>query len=162
VARRILAFLAAVLVMSILGATLHSLFAQDAWSAAAGQDGAHPAALSLTDRLTWIGRDIVGMTDISGVIFPSPGNMSLPYSVVVAIALLVGFLAAGLASRILGLRTLAFAIAGALAIFAALSAIKLIAGTIGIFGARTMLGMAAQMAAGAVSGYVFATMTRPR
>jgi hypothetical protein len=145
-----------------LGATLHSLFAQAAWSAAAAQGGAGSVELSLVDRLSWIGRDIVGMTDISGLLFPSAGNMSLPYSLVIFVALLIGFSAAGIAARFLGMRTLAFALAGAVAIFAALSVIKLVAGTIGIFGARTLLGMAAQMAAGAESGYLFAIVTQPR
>jgi hypothetical protein len=56
---------------------------------------------------------------------------------------------------------LLFGLAGALAIFVLFTFMKSLLGTVGIFGARGPVGLAAQMAVGAVAGVLFARLTRP-
>ncbi len=155
-ARRAVAFLIALLVMAVLGSTVHSLFVQGAWIGAATQaDPSFPVTLSIGDRLAWIWHDIINME--VGAAAPAP-----PYAVLVGVALLIAFLAAGLVSRFTGLRTIVFAVAGAVAIFVTFTTLRATMGTVGVFGARGAMGLGAQMAVGLLAGFVFAYLTRPR
>lgn len=154
--RRLVAFLIAALVMAVLGAAMHSLFVQEAWLAAATQaNTGGPVALSIGDRLAWIGHDIVNME-----IGTAPN--APPYGVLTSAGLLIAFLAAGLVARFTGLRLIVFAVAGAVAMFVLFTALKMTVGTVGVFGARGMFGLGAQMLAGAIAGFAFARLTQPQ
>jgi hypothetical protein len=147
--RRVLAFVVAAAAMVLLGSAASAYFVQRAWSAAAGHAGATaPAAIPLSDRISWAAHDLVGMF--------------VPYSAVTSIALLIAFLIAGLLARFTGLRVIVFGLGGALALFALFTILRSVLGTVGIFGARGPMGLAAQMAVGAVAGVLFAQLTRPR
>lgn len=146
--RRLLAFVVALIVMVVLGSIAHSLFIQAAWAEAAGMAEGAPATLAMGERIEWITHDLVGLQPLFGALS--------------AIALTIAFLAAGLMARFTGLRTIVFAVAGAVAIFALFTILKLVLGTVGVFGARGMFGLGAQMMAGLIAGLVFATMTRPQ
>jgi hypothetical protein len=149
IVRRVIAFLAAVAVMVVLGSLAHSLMVQQAWVAATDiGDGVEPATLSLAERASWILHDLVGMLPLFGGL--------------VSVALLVAFSAAGLLSRYTGLRTIVFAVAGAVAIFVLFTALKAALGTVGVFGARGVAGLGLQMVAGLIAGFVFAMLSRPR
>lgn len=154
--RRLVAFLVAALVMAVLGVAMHSLFVQEAWLAAATQaNTGMPVELSIGDRLSWIGHDIVAME--VGTAPNAP-----PYGVLTSVGLLIAFLAAGLVARFTGLRLIVFAVAGAVAIFVLFTALKMAVGTVGVFGARGMFGLGAQMLVGALAGFVFARLTQPQ
>ncbi len=146
--RRLIAFVVALIVMVILGSIAHSLFVQAAWSEAAGMAEGAPATLAMGDRIEWITHDLVGLQ-------PLFGGLS-------AIALAGAFLTAGLVARFTGLRTIVFAVAGAVAIFALFTILKMVLGTVGVFGARGMFGLGVQMTAGLIAGFIFAAMTRPQ
>jgi hypothetical protein len=146
--RRIVAFVVAAAVMVVLGSTAHSYLVQEAWSIAAGQaDGTAPAAIPFADRVAWAVHDL--------------GGMILPYAATTSIALLIAFLTAGLVARFTGLRVIVFGIAGALALFVLFMVLKVLLGSVGIFGARGAIGLAAQMAVGLASAVLFALLTRP-
>ena len=154
--RRLVAFLVAALVMAVLGAAMHSLFVQEAWLAAAAQaNTGMPAALSIGDRLGWIWHDIVNME--IGMAPNAP-----PYGILTSVGLLIAFLAAGLVARFTGLRPIVFAVAGAVAMFVLFTALKMTVGTVGVFGARGMFGLGAQMLVGALAGFTFARLTQPQ
>jgi hypothetical protein len=70
-------------------------------------------------------------------------------------------LIAGVLARLSGFRVIVFGAAGALALFVLFTALKLVLGTVGIFGARGAIGLAAQMAVGLFAGVVFAKLTSP-
>ena len=147
--RRVVAFVVAAAVMVVLGSAAHSYFVQVAWSMAAGlAAGTRAAAIPLGDRVSWAVHDLFGMI--------------LPYGAVTSIALLIAFLGAGALARISGHRVVAFGVAGASAIFVLFTALKLLMGTVGIFGARGAMGLAAQMAAGLCAGVLFARLSRRR
>ncbi len=144
--RRIAAFVVAAAAMVVLGSATHSYFVQRAWSIAAGQAGGTvPAAIPFADRISWTAHDL--------------GGMLLPYAATTSSVLLVAFLAAGAVARFSGHRAAVYGAAGALAIFALFTALKLFLGTVGIFGARGVIGLAAQMAMGSSAGLVFAKLT---
>ena len=144
--RRTVAFVAAVGLMVILGSAAHSFLVQRAWSAAAGQaDGMGPASIPFTDRISWAAHDL--------------GGMIQPYAALTAIALLIAFLAAGVLARFTGRRVIVFALAGAVAMFTLFTVLRMVLGTVGIFGARGTIGLAAQMAAGLIASVVFARLT---
>jgi len=144
--RRIAAFVVAAAVMVVLGSAAHSYFVQLAWSRAAGLAAGMPhAAIPLADRVSWAVHDLFGMI--------------LPYSAVTSIALLVAFLAAGVLTRFSGHRAIVFGVAGAAAIFVLFTAFRMLLGTVGIFGARGAMGLAAQMAVGLFAGLLFAKLT---
>lgn len=144
--RRAAAFVVAAAAMVLLGSAAHSYFVQRAWSSAAGHAfETAPAAIPFVDRLSWAAHDLVGML--------------LPYCAVTSMALFAAFLAAGALARFTGLRALIFGVAGAVAIFALFTIMRRVLGTVGIFGARGPAGLAAQMAAGAVAGLLFARLT---
>jgi hypothetical protein len=147
--RRIAAFVVATAVMVLVGSAAHSYFVQHAWSIAAGHaDGTGPVEIPFADRILWDAHDLVGMV--------------LPYAGLAATALLLAFISAALVVRYCGHRVLVFTIAGAAAIFTLFFAMRMALGTVGIFGARGEMGRAAQMAAGALAGFVFARLTTPR
>jgi hypothetical protein len=144
--RRIVAFVVAAAVMVVLGSAAHSYFVQEAWSIAAGHaGGTAPAAIPFADRLSWAAHDL--------------GGMLSQYGALTSIALLIAFLIAGALARYSGFRVIVFGIAGALAIFVLFAALKLFLGTVGVFGARGAIGLAAQMVVGSVAGVVFAQLT---
>jgi len=144
--RRIVAFVVAVAVMVVLGSAAHSFFVQHAWSIAAGHAGAaSPASIPLADRISWAAHDLAGMIE--------------PYAALTSIALLIAFLAAGVVARFSGRRVVVFGLAGAMALFILFTVLKMALGTVGIFGARGALGLAAQMAVGLVAGVLFAKLT---
>jgi cellobiose-specific phosphotransferase system component IIC len=145
--RRAVAFVVAAIVMVVLGSACHSYFVQQAWSSAAGHAyGAAPAAIPLADRISWAVHDLFGML--------------LSYFPLTSLALLVAFLIAGALARFTGFRAIVFGLAGALALLVLFTVLKSVLGTVGIFGARGPAGLAAQMAAGAVAGVLFARLTR--
>jgi len=147
--RRIVAFVVAAAVMVVLGSAAHSYFVQLAWSMAAGlAAGMPPAAIPLADRVSWAAHDLIGMI--------------LPYSAVTSISLLIAFLAAGALARVSGHRVIVFGVASAAAIFALFTAFRVLLGTVGIFGARGALGLAAQMAVGLLAGVLFAKLSLRR
>jgi hypothetical protein len=144
--RRIVAFVAAVGVMVVLGSAAHSFFVQRAWSNAAGQaDGTGPASIPFADRISWALHDL--------------GGMIRPYAALTAIALLIAFLAAGVLARFTGRRVIVFGLAGAVALFTLFTVMRMALGTVGIFGARGSIGLAAQMAVGVIASVVFARLT---
>jgi hypothetical protein len=144
--RRIVAFIAAAFVMVVAGSATHSYFVQEAWSAAAGRAaGTAPAAIPIADRISWAAHDLAAMI--------------VPYASTTSIALLIAFLAAGALARFSGGRTIVFGIAGATAIFVLFTVLRRLLGTVGIFGARGPVGLAAQMAVGMVAGLLFAQLT---
>jgi hypothetical protein len=147
--RRVVAFVVAACTMVLVGSAAHSFFVQQAWSKAAGRAlGTAPAAIPFSDRISWAAHDLVGMI--------------VPYSAVTSIALLVAFLIAGALARFTGFRVNLFGIGGALALFVLFTVMRSALGTVGIFGARGPVGLAAQMAAGALAGVLFARLTGPR
>jgi hypothetical protein len=147
--RRVVAFVVAAVAMVLLGSAAHSYFVQRAWSGAAGHAyGTAPVAIPFADRISWAAHDLLGMF--------------VPYCAVTSIALFVAFLIAGGLARFTGFRVILFGLAGALAIFVLFTVMKSLLGTVGIFGARGAVGLAAQMAVGAVAGVLFARLTRPQ
>jgi len=146
--RRIVAFVVAAAVMVLLGSAAHSYFVQQAWSAAAGlADGTAPAAIPFADRMSWAVHDLGGL-------FPAYGTLT-------SIALLIAFLIAGAVARFTGRRGIVFGAGGALAILVLFTALRTFLGTVGIFGARGPMGLAAQMAVGWLAGMLFARLTVP-
>ena len=144
--RRIVAFVAAVGVMVVLGSAVHSFFVQRAWSNAAGQaDGTGAASIPFADRISWAAHDL--------------GGMIQPYAALTAIALLIAFLAAGALARFTGRRVIVFGLAGAVALFTLFTVLRMVLGTVGIFGARGAIGLAAQVAVGLIASVVFARLT---
>jgi len=130
----------------VLGSAAHSFLVQEAWSVAAGHAaGAGPASIPLADRISWATHDLTGMI--------------VPYAALISIALLIAFLIAGLVSRFSGVRVFVFGLAGALALFTLFTVLRMTLGTVGIFGARGSIGLAAQMAVGLVAGVLFAKLT---
>jgi len=145
--RRIIAFVVAAALMVVLGSAVHSFFVQSAWSMAAGlADGMPPAAIPLADRISWAAHDLFGML--------------LPYSAITSTALLIAFLAAGALTRVSGHRVIVFGVAGAAAIFVLFTAFRMLLGTVGVFGARGVVGLTAQMAVGLIAGVLFAKLSR--
>jgi hypothetical protein len=142
--RAIIVFALVLAVTVVLGATAHSLFVMDAWANAAGQAaGTAPPVLAMSDRIAWITHDIAGMAPL--------------YAILVGIAFAIAFTVAGLLARITGLRTIVFIVAGAIAMVVLFETVKVMLGTVGVFGARGTMGLAAQAAVGAIAGLLFAT-----
>ena len=147
--RRIAAFVAAVVTMVVLGSLAHSWFVQQAWLEAAAISGSVPdAQLTVTDRLSWMAHDVVGLQPL--------------YGALTAVALLIAFLASGLLARFTGLRTIVYTVSGAVAIFVMFTIMKSQLGTVGVFGARGTMGLGAQVIAGLIAGLVFALASRPQ
>ena len=144
--RRIVAFVLAAAVMVVLGSAAHSFLVQEAWSVAAGQAaGAGPASIPLADRVSWAGHDLAGMI--------------MPYAALTSIALFIAFLIADLVARFSGVRVFVFGLAGAVALFTLFTVLRMTLGSVGVFGARGSVGLAAQMAVGLAAGVLFARLT---
>jgi hypothetical protein len=142
--RAIVVFVLVLAVAVVLGSTAHSLFVMDAWANAAAQGtNDAPPAISMAERMEWITHDIVGMAPL--------------YATLVGVALLVAFSAAGFVARMTGLRAIVFVVAGAVAMLVLFMTVKAMLGTVGVFGARGTMGLAAQSAVGALAGLLFAT-----
>lgn len=140
--RLFLAFLAAVLLMAVLGTIVQTQFVLAALAAVG-------APLTLSDRLAMTGADLVGFAPV--------------YALVIAVGLLVAFAVAGFLSRRLKVpHVLVFVLAGAAAIALMLVLMRLVFfGIPLIAGTRTMAGTLAQIACGALAGLVFA-LAAPR
>ena len=151
--RRLVAFVAALIVMIVLGSLAHSLFVQQAWSSAAAMADSTAPGLTIGERISWALSDLVGMETRMASNAP-------PYGLLAGVALLISFLAAGLVARFTGMRTIVFAVAGAVAMFTLFTLLKMAVGTVGVFGARGMLGLAAQMTAGLIAGLTFARLSQ--
>lgn len=138
----LLAFVAAVIVTTILGAAFHTQFV-------IGRLTDLGIAVPFADRMSTTLHDIAGMAPLFGA--------------VIATGFLIAFLTGALVYRFAGVqRDLIYVIAGAAAIAVALSAMAAVYNITPIAGARSWLGFMAQMAAGAVGGYVFALISRMR
>jgi hypothetical protein len=147
--RRMIAFVVAAALMVVLGSAAHSYFVQRAWSSAAGMaDGGVAADIPFTDRVAWAAHDL--------------GGMIVGYSALTSIALFIAFLLAGFLARFSGGRTLIFGIAGGAAILALFTILRMVLGTVGIFGARGPVGLGGQMLVGFLAGLMFARLTPPR
>ena len=113
------------------------------------------ALLDLNVRISWADRwavywhDLLGLGPVLGLVF--------------GIALLVGLPVGALGIRLLpsfrGNRLCGYALAGALAVLAALLTLQAAFGTMPLAGARSWLGLAAQALAGAVGGTVFSVLS---
>lgn len=135
IVRTIAGYLLAVLTTHLLGASVQALFVIDAQRAMG-----HPVPFS--DQLAWIGHDIVGLAPL--------------YPAIIAVGFAIAFVAAGFVAKLApSLRWLVFMVAGATALVAAFLIMKATLGTVGVFGARGLWGMAAQGLAGALGGLVF-------
>ncbi|MFT3811444.1 MAG: hypothetical protein QM698_16145 [Micropepsaceae bacterium] len=153
--RIVLGWVAAVIAGVVLGAVALSYFDQQGWLAAAGGE----ASLSIGERAAWFGRTLYGLVFINGT-----GLGFGLYPVLVAIALFIGLIVAGIVVRLSGgsLRFWWYAGAGAVALVTIFIALKLALGMMVVPGARTMAGLAAQGAVGFIAGAVFAWATRKR
>lgn len=133
-ARWIAALMLAALATYVVGVVLNSQFVMNAYD----------VPISFGDRLNMTAFDV--------------SNMGL-YFVIIAVALLLGFLIATLVKRFLpGLAGIAFPIAGAAAIGVTLGLMYLMFQTVPISGARSTLGFLSQVLAGGVGGWIFAKM----
>lgn len=140
--QRLFAFVLAIAFTAFAGAAAHSQFIV-ANMIALG----HPVAFG--DRIAWAGHDALGMF--------------ATYAPLVAFAFLLAFPVAALVSRRMKQnRTLGYALAGAVAIAAALLVMKQVLDVSGVAGARTAFGIAAQSVAGALGGWIFARASRVR
>lgn len=109
----------------------------------------------------------VGADIPSGVALRTAGTdllgLAPAFGLVIAMALLVGFLVAGFLRRFIKLsRPIAFALAGGAALATALWLMKLSYAITPIASARTWAGFLALSAAGALGGLVFASVSRSR
>ncbi|MEO9601303.1 hypothetical protein [Parasphingorhabdus sp.] len=130
--RWIIGLIAAALATYVVGTTLN----------AQSVIALHDIPVSIGDRLN------MTLFDISNMV---------AYLVIIAIALLLGFLIATLLKRFLpNLARVAYPIAGAAAIGVTLGAMYMVFQTIPISGARSTMGFLSQILAGAIGGWVFA------
>ena len=140
--RRLLGFAAAVPIAAGLGCLASSHFVL-------------LALLDLNVQISWADRwaayrhDLLGLGPLMGLVF--------------GIALLVGLPVGALGIRLLpsfrGNRLCGYALAGALAVLAALLTLQAVFGTMPLAGARSWLGLAAQTLAGAGGGAVFTVLS---
>jgi len=114
-------------------------------------------------RLNGIGAD-VGLADRLSMTGYDIFYLGKPYFVFIGIALAIAFLAGGLVYRLAKFgRPMIYTVAGAIAILVLLFAMKTqFFGTHIIAGARDGIGISLQMLAGALGGFVFATVSRPK
>lgn len=136
--RTVSGFIAAAMTTYVVGTALNSQFVI----------AAHTVPVSLGDRWNMTAFDVSHMT---------------LYFVVIVFGFAIAFAIAAILKRFLpGLAGIAYPIAGAAAIGAALGLMYLNFQTVPISGARSMLGFAAQMLAGGFGGWVFGRfMLRP-
>lgn len=148
IVRRLFAIAVAVVVMVLLGSLAQSLMVQQAWADAVLAGEGSPGVLTFGERVSWILHDLTGMLPL--------------YGSLVALALIIAFLVADFVARFTGLRPIVCAVAGAVAIVVMFTVMKMVLGTVGVFGARGALGLGLQATAGLIAGFVFAMMTQPR
>jgi len=135
-------FIAAVLVTVVVACFAHTHFVLQGLRAVGAEI---PPGVAL--RTAW--------TDLLG--------LAPAFSVVIGLALLIGFVVAGFLRRFIKLpRPIAFAIAGGAALATALALMKLSYAITPIASARTWAGFLALCAAGALGGLVFASVSRSR
>jgi hypothetical protein len=140
--KRLLAFVLAVIVTSLVGAGIHSQFV------IANMIGLGHA-VPFSERIAWTGHDMAGM-------FPT-------YAPIIAFAFLLALPIAWVISRrAMNLRTLGYTLAGAAAVICALLVMKQALDVSGVAGARTALGILAQGLAGAIGGWLFARVSVER
>ena len=139
--RWLLAFLAAVLAAEVLAAAAASQFVLHNL-ATLGVD------VSFADRITTTAHDVVGMLPSYGPIIGAAFLVALP---------IAGFIA----SRTGMTRSLLFTIAGGVAILAALLIMRKVFEITPIAAARSATGLATQVLAGAIAGYLFARLSAP-
>ncbi len=90
------------------------------------------------------------------------GGMLPSYMPLIAVGLLIAFLVAALLARFApAMRTFLFALAGAMAVITVNVALKAAFDITPVAAARTLGGLLAQGAAGAVGGLMFAMLARP-
>ena len=83
--------------------------------------------------------------------------------IVISICFLIGFLIAGLVKRFLGGSRLSwYTMAGGLSLAATLILMEHVLELMPVAGARTTAGMFTQALAGAMGGFVFAQLTKPK
>ncbi|MEO9635843.1 MAG: hypothetical protein ABJF89_11600 [Parasphingorhabdus sp.] len=136
--RWILGLIAAAITTYIVGTALNSQFVI----------AMHDISVSIGDRFN------MTMFDISNMV---------PYLVIIAVALLLGFVIATILKRFLpNLARVAYPIAGAAAIAVTLGAMYIVFQTVPISGARSTMGFLSQVFAGAIGGWVFAKVAVER
>lgn len=141
-ARIVGGFIAAVLVTVTAASFAHTHFTIQALRAVGAEV---PPSVAMET----VGNDFVGLA-------PS-------FGMVIAIALLLGFIIAGIARRFVRLpRPVAFALAGGAALATALSLMRLSYEITPIASARSWAGFLTLAAAGALGGLVFASVSRRR
>jgi hypothetical protein len=84
------------------------------------------------------------------------------YGALTALTLLIALLIAGAVTRFTGHRAFVFGLAGASGMLVLFTVLKAVLGTVGVFGARGIMGHAAQAAAGLVAAALFARLTVPQ
>jgi len=142
--RTVFAWLAAVVVTTVLGIAASAQFV------IAGLESVG-LAVPLADRLSMTASDIAGMAPL--------------YGVIIAVGLAIAFTIAGFVAMLApSLRWFVYVVAGAGAMLAVLVLVEALLGLQGVAGARMnefgLWGYAAQKAAGAVGGLVYA-LVRP-
>lgn len=136
----VLGFVLAVIVATVLGAIAHTQFVL------AGLTDLG-VAVPFGERMSMTLHDILGLGPL--------------YGGIVGLGFLVAMAAGALVFRLAGIqRTLIYAVAGAVAIAAALTTMGMVYDITPIAGARSMAGFAAQMIAGALGGLTFARISR--
>ena len=136
--RRIAAFVGAVLAVYLLGAWVSTQMVLN-------------AVVELGLPVTLTERIAAGLHDLAG--------MAPVYLPLVAIALLIAFSVAALVMRFVpGPRTVGYALAGAAALFAVHEILPALLGMHMFPATRSAAGVAWQVAAGAVGGYLFARL----
>lgn len=140
--RVVLAFVLAVVVTTVLGAVAHTQFVL-------GRLADLGVAVPFSERLSMTLHDIAGMGPMFGAI------IGLGFLVAMAAGALV-FWFAGVQ------RMLVYAVAGAVAVAAALTLMGVVYDITPIAGARSTAGFIAQMVAGALGGLVFARVSAPQ
>ncbi len=144
-----IAFIVAVLVGTALSALAHTHFVLMELADVG-------VNVSLSDRLSTHLHDLIAFLPsydpVAGV--PSMG-------IIMGVGFLLAFIIAAIVIRFLpGLRTIGYTLAGGVALWAMLSLMQQQFGTMPIAGARTTLGLALQVAAGAVGGLTFSALSR--
>lgn len=146
--RVILAFLAAVVVATAVACVIGTQFVLGALTGIGVE-------IPIADRLATTWYDLVNFGFV-----PSPA-FGFSYAYVIAIGLLIAFLAAAAMSHFLPrFRTLIYTVAGGVAIVTFLGASFFVFGVVLFAFAQTPMGLISQAAAGAVGGWVFAKYSR--
>lgn len=141
--RMVLGFIAAVIVIAVLGATSNALVNQGEMAAVGGQ-------FSLGDRIGWIVHDITTFGPMLGVIM--------------GVGLLIAFIVAGFVAQLApGLRSIVYLVAGAVTVPVALYALGVAfpGGITPIASTRFMDGTIGLMIAGALAGLTYTLIKRP-